>query len=322
MIGKIIASLAAVVFIASTAQAQPSWPTKPVKILVTTAPGGTADATARMFALHLGKVLGQQFYVENRGGAGNTLGIDSVVRSPADGHTLLLGAGTITINHLIYKNLPYDVLRDLTPVTQMVSVANVLVVHPSQPMQTLADYIAAAKAKPGEVNYASAGVGSNLHLAMELLKVRTGIEVTHVPYKGVGPALQDTLAGHVMSMVSNVPSAKPHVDAGKLRALAVTSLTRTQALPNVPSMSEAGIKDYEVLNWFGLFAPAGTPQPIVDRLQAEAAAMFADPETNRRLAGEGADPVASKPADFAAFVRAEIKKWDEVGKAANIVPTE
>jgi tripartite-type tricarboxylate transporter receptor subunit TctC len=204
----------------------------------------------------------------------------------------------------------------------MVSVANVLVVHPSQPMKTLDDYIAAAKAKPGQVNYGSAGVGSNLHLAMELLKVRTGMEVTHVPYKGVGPALQDTLAGHVMSMVSNVPSAKPHIDTGKLRALAVTSLKRTPALPDVPSMSEAGIKDYEVLNWFGLFAPAGTPQPIVDRLQAEAAAMFADPETNRRLAGEGAEPVASKPADFAAFVRAEIKKWDEVGKAANIVPTE
>ena len=322
MFGKIIGSIAALLLIASGAQAQGSWPSKPVKILVPTAPGGTADATARMFALHLGKVLGQQFYVENRGGAGNTLGIDSVVRSPPDGHTLLLGAGTITINHLVYKNLPYDVLRDLTPVTQMVSVANVLVVHPSQPMKTLDDYIAAAKAKPGQVNYSSAGVGSNLHLAMELLKVRTGMEVTHVPYKGVGPALQDTLAGHVMSMVSNVPSAKPHIDTGKLRALAVTSLKRTPALPDVPSMSEAGIKDYEVLNWFGLFAPADTPQPIVDRLQAEAAAMFSDPETNRRLAGEGAEPVASKPADFAAFVRAEIKKWDEVGKAANIVPTE
>ena len=322
MFGKIIGSIAALLLIASGAQAQGSWPSKPVKILVPTAPGGTADATARMFALHLGKVLGQQFYVENRGGAGNTLGIDSVVRSPPDGHTLLLGAGTITINHLVYKNLPYDVLRDLTPVTQMVSVANVLVVHPSQAMKTLDDYIAAAKAKPGQVNYSSAGVGSNLHLAMELLKVRTGMEVTHVPYKGVGPALQDTLAGHVMSMVSNVPSAKPHIDTGKLRALAVTSLKRTPALPDVPSMSEAGIKDYEELNWFGLFAPAGTPQPIVDRLQAEAAAMFADPETNQRLAGEGAEPVASKPADFAAFVRAEIKKWDEVGKAANIVPTE
>ena len=188
-----------------------------------------------------------------------------------------------------------------TPVTQMVSVPNVLVVHPSQPMKTLADYIAAAKAEPGKINYGSAGVGSNLHLAMELLKVRTGIEVTHVPYKGVGPAMQDTLAGHIMSMVSNVASAKPHVDAGKLRALAVTSLKRTPALPDVPSMSEAGIKDYEVLNWFGLFAPAGTPQPIVDHLQAEAAAMFADPETNRaarrrrRRAGRRASPPTSPP---------------------------
>ena len=235
---------------------------------------------------------------------------------------MLLGAGTITINHLVYKKLPYDVLRDLTPVTQMISVANVLVVHPSQPMKTLADYIAAAKAAPGKLNFASAGVGSNLHLAMELLKYRSGINVTHVPYKGVGPALPDTLAGHVMSMVSNVASAKPHVEAGKLRALAVTSLKRAPALPDVPSMSEAGIKDYEVLNWFGLFAPAGTPKEIVDRLQAEAAAMYADPKTKTLLTGEGADPVASKPADFAAFVKAEIDKWTEVGKAANIQPTE
>src|SRR6185436_10643068 len=213
MFRQLICSLA-LLLVASAAQAQSSWPTKPAKILVPTAPGGTADATARMFALHLGKVLGQQFYVENRGGAGNTLGIDSVVRSPADGYTLLLGAGTIAINHLIYKKLPYDVLRDLTPVTQMIAVPNVLVVHPSQPMKTLADYIAAAKAAPGKVDYASAGIGSNLHMAMELLKFRTGIEVTHVPYKGVGPALQDTLAGHVMSMISNIPSSKPHIEKG------------------------------------------------------------------------------------------------------------
>ena len=319
---RAIAAAAMLLAAATGAQAQAPWPNKPVKILVPTAAGGTADSTARMLAQHLGKVLGQQFYVENRGGAGNTLGIDSVVRSPADGYTLLLGAGTIAINHLIYKKLPYDVLRDLTPVTQMVSVPNVLVVHPSQPMKTLADYIAAAKAEPGKINYASAGVGSNLHLAMELLKVRTGIEVVHVPYKGVGPALQDTLAGHVMSMVSNLASAKPHIDAGKLRALAVTSLKRAPALADVPSMSEAGIKDYEVLNWFGLFAPTGTPQPIVDRLQQEAAAMFADAKIKEMLAGEGAEPVTSKPADFAAFVRSEIKKWDEVGKAANIQPTE
>lgn len=312
----------AAISLAAPAHAQGNWPAKPVRILVPTAPGGTADALARLFAPHLSSVLGQQFYVENRGGAGNIIGIEQVVRSPADGYTLLLGAGTITINHLVHKSLPYDVLRDLTPVTQMVSVPNVLVVHSSQPMRTLADYLAAAKQRPGQLNYASAGVGSNLHLAMELLKYQTGIQVTHVPYKGVGPALQDTLAGHVMSMVSNVPSAKPHIEAGKLRALGVTSLKRTPALPDVPSIAEAGVKDYEVLNWFGLFAPAGTPQPIIDRLQAEAAALFATPGVKERLAGEGAEPVASKPADFAVFVREEIRKWNEVGKAANIQPTE
>ncbi len=318
----ILSAFCLLVLLAMPAQSQPAWPTKPVKILVPTAPGGNADTLARLYAQHMSKVLGQQFYVENRGGAGNTLGIESVVRSPADGYTLLLGAGTITINHLVYKRLPYDVLRDLTPVTQLVSVPNVLVVHPSQPLNTLADFIATAKQKPGQINYASAGVGSNLHLAMELLKHQAGIDVVHVPSKGVGPAMQDTLAGHVMSMVSNVPSAKPHIDGGKLRGLAVTSLKRTAALPNVPSMSEAGVKDYEVLNWFALFAPAGTPKEIVDRLQAEAAALLHAPETRQRLANEGADPIASKPAEFAAFVRAEIKKWDEVGKAANIQPTE
>jgi tripartite-type tricarboxylate transporter receptor subunit TctC len=317
-------ALAAAVLLAATfgAQAQQGWPNKPVKILVPTAAGGTADSTARLFAQYVGKTLGQQFYVENRGGAGNTLGIEQVVRSPADGYTLLLGAGTIAINHLIYKKLPYDVLRDLTPVTQMISLPNVLVVHPSQPMTTLADYIAAAKAAPGQINYASAGVGSNLHMAMELLKFRTGIDVTHVPYKGVGPALQDTLAGHVMSMVSNAASAKPHIAAGKLRALGVTSLKRSAALPDVPTIDEQGVKGYEVLNWFALFAPAGTPKDIVDRLQTEAAAMMNDPKTREMLTGEGAEPVASKPEVFAAFVKDEIRKWDEVGKAANIQPTE
>jgi tripartite-type tricarboxylate transporter receptor subunit TctC len=189
-------------------------------------------------------------------------------------------------------------------------------------MKSLADYVAAAKAAPGQLNYGSAGVGSNLHLAMELLKYRTGIQVTHVPYKGVGPALQDTLAGHVMSMISNIPSSKPHIDKGALRALAVTSLKRSPALPNVPTMSDEGVKDYEVLNWFGVFAPAGTPKDIVDRLAIEARAMCADPKIRDMLTGEGADPIASSPADFATFVRAEIKKWDEVGKAANIQPTE
>jgi tripartite-type tricarboxylate transporter receptor subunit TctC len=189
-------------------------------------------------------------------------------------------------------------------------------------MKSLADYVAAAKAAPGQLNYGSAGVGSNLHLAMELLKYRTGIQVTHVPYKGVGPAMQDLVAGHVMSMISNIPSSKPHIEKGTIRALAATSLKRSPALPDVPAMSDEGVTGYEVLNWFGVFAPMGTPKEIVDRLAVEARAMFDDPKTRDMLKGEGADPIASSPADFAAFVRAEIKKWDDVGKAANIQPTE
>ena len=326
MLRTAVAALATLLAATAVAQAQsvtgPPWPSRPVKILVPTAPGGNADTLARMVAQHMSRVTGQQFYVENRGGAGNTLGIESVARSPADGYTLLLGASTITINHLVYKKLPYDVLRDLAPVTQLVSLPNVLVVHPSQPHRTLAEFIAAAKQKPGQINYASAGVGSNLHLAMELLKHRTRIDVTHVPYKGVGPALQDTLAGHVMSMMSNAASAKPHIDQGKLRALAVTSRERIAAMADVPSVAETGVTGYEVLSWFAVFAPAGTPEPIIARLHSEIATLLAAPETRARLAAEGAEAIASKPADFAAFVRAEIKKWDEVGKAANIQPTE
>ena len=281
-----------------------------------------ADTLGRMLAAHFSNVMGQQFYVENRGGAGNIIGIDAVAKSPADGYTFLVCAGTITSNHILYKKLPYDVVRDLVPITQLVSLPNVLVVHPSLKINTLAEFIAAAKAKPGKLNFASAGVGSNLHLSMELLKARTGIDVVHVPYKGVGPAMSDLLGGHVASMVSNVASAKPHVDAGKLRALGVTSRKRAPALPDVPSIAEAGVKDYEVLNWFGMFAPIGTPAPIVARVHGETAKLLAMPETKKRLAGEGADIIASTPADFAKFVKAEIAQWSEVGRAAKIQPTD
>ena len=206
------------------------YPAKPVRILVSTAPGGMADTLGRLLASHLTQTMGQQFYVENRGGAGNIIGIDLVAKSPPDGYTFLLCAGTITINHIMYRKLPYDVLRDLVPITQLVSLPNVLVVHPSQPFKTLAEFIAVAKAKPGQINFASAGVGSNLHLSMELLKGMAGIDVVHVPYKGVGPAMSDLLGGHVASMVSNIASAKPHIDSGKLRPLGVTSRARAPAL--------------------------------------------------------------------------------------------
>ena len=311
---------------AAVAGAHRSWaqdyPAKPVKILVSTAPGGMADTLGRLLASHLTQAMGQQFYVENRGGAGNIIGIDLVAKSPPDGYTFLVVAGTITSNHIMYKKLPYDVLRDLAPITQLVSLPNVLVVHPSQPYKTLAEFIAAAKAKPGQINFASAGVGSNLHLSMELLKAKAGIDVVHVPYKGVGPAMSDLIGGHVASMVSNVASAKPHIDSGKLRPLAVTSRSRAAALPNVPSMDEEGVKGYEVLNWFGLFAPAGTPQPIIARMHAEAKAMLTAPELKQRLTKEGAEAIASTPADFTAFVKSEMQQWTEVGKAAKIQPAD
>ena len=219
-----------------------------MRILVSTAPGGMADTLGRLLASHLTQTMGQQFYVENRGGAGNIIGIDLVAKSPPDGYTLLVCAGTITINHIMYKKLPYDVLRDLAPITQLVSLPNVLVVHPSQPFKTLADFIAAAKAKPGQVNYASAGVGSNLHLSMELLKARTGIDVVHVPYKGVGPAMSDLLGGHVASMVSNVASAKPHIDNGQApRARRDVARTRARSCPTFRRWTKPGVKGYEVL---------------------------------------------------------------------------
>jgi tripartite-type tricarboxylate transporter receptor subunit TctC len=298
------------------------YPSKPVKVLVSTAPGGMADTLGRLLATHLTQSMGQQFYVENRGGAGNIIGIDLVAKSPPDGYTLLVVAGTITSNHIMYKKMPYDVLRDLAPITQLVSLPNVLVVHPSQPYKTLGDFIAAAKAKPGQINFASAGVGSNLHLSMELLKAKAGIDVVHVPYKGVGPAMSDLIGGHVASMVSNVASAKPHIDSGKLRPLGVTSRARASALPNVPSIAESGVKDYEVLNWFGLFAPAGTPAPIITRMHAEAKAMLTAPEMKQRLTAEGAQAIVSTPADFTAFVKSEMAQWTEVGKAAKIQPAD
>jgi len=314
----ILAGLAGLILFAAEAPAQSDYPNKPVKIVVPVAPGGGVDMIARLYGAHMSKVTGQQFYVENKPGAGNVIGIESVARSPADGHTILMVAPTITLNHFVHKKLPYDVARDFIPVTQMVSIANVLVTHPSLGTSTLAEYIAAARQRPGQINYASAGVGTSLHLSMELFKRMAQIDVVHVPYRGVGPAMQDLLAGHVHSMISNAFSARPHIASGKLRGLAVTSRTRTTALPDIPTVIESGLKDYEVMNWFGLFTPAGTPAPVVARLHKEAAVVLFAPETRRRLAGEGADPVASTPAEFAAFVKSEMAKWSAVATSANI----
>jgi tripartite-type tricarboxylate transporter receptor subunit TctC len=306
--------------LASPVQAQSDYPSKPVKIIVPSAPGGGTDIAARVLAQHLSQSLGQQFFIDNRPGAGNMIGIEAAARSAPDGYTLLMTASTLSINHLTYKKVLYDAMRDFAPISLVVSLPSVLVVHPSVPARSLAELIALAKRSPDQLTYGSAGVGTNPHLSMELLKTMAGIEIRHIPYRGVGPALNDLVAGQVSALVAGVLTTKPQVDAGTVRGLAVTGLKRVEGLPEVPTVSEAGIPGYEALQWYGLLAPAGTPAPIVTRLHAETAKAVRSTEMKERLAADGADPVGNTPAEFAAHIKDEMRKWAEVARAAKIEP--
>ena len=306
--------------LASPAAAQSDYPSKPVKIIVPSAPGGGTDIAARVLAQHLSQAMGQQFYVENRPGAGNMIGIEAAARSAPDGYTLLMTASTLSINQLTYKKVLYDAERDFAPISLVVSLPSVLVVHPSVPTRSLAELIALAKQKPDQLTYASAGIGTNPHLSMELLKTMTGIEIRHIPYRGVGPALNDLVAGQVGILIAGVLTTKPQVDAGTVRGLAVTGLKRVEALPDIPTVAEAGIANYEALQWYGLLAPAGTPAPIIARLHAETAKAVRSVEMKERLAADGADPVGNTPAEFAAHIKEEMRKWAEVARAAKIEP--
>jgi len=313
-------AMATLFFPTVTLHAQQAYPERPVRIIVPSAPGGGTDALARLLAQHLSSVMGQQFFVENRPGASSIVGTEAVARSPADGQTLLFGAATITINHVMYKTLPYDVLRDLAPITQMVSLPNVLVVNATLGPRSLAEFIALARQEPGKLTYGSPGLGSHLQLSMELLKSMAAIDVQHVPYKGVGPAINDLLGGHVGSVVSNVITAKPQIEAGKLRGLGVTGATRSSILSNVQTIAEAGVPGYDLLNWYGFFATAGTPSAIVDRLSREAAQFLKSPAMKEQLALEGAEPVGSTPAEFTAFIKREMDTWKRVAAAAHVEP--
>jgi len=306
--------------LAVTAQAQDAYPSKPVRIIVPSAPGGGTDIVARLLGQNLAKTMGQPFVIDNRPGAGNVIGAEAAARAAPDGYTLLMAPSTIAINHIVKKDLPYDVLRDFAPITQMVSLPNVLVVTASLPVRSLAEFIALAKQKPGELTFGSAGIGTAPHLAMELLISATGIELRHVPYKGVAPALTDIIAGRVSCMTVNALSARRHVEAGTLRSLVVTGSERMRDLPNVPAVAETGYPKAQSFQWFGLLAPARTPAPVIARLQAETARALKTPEMRDRLAIEGADPVGSTPAEFAALIRHEMEKWTEVARAANIKP--
>ena len=321
MLKQSILSLALCAGLSQAAMAQAQWPNERViKIVVASSAGGGTDTVARVLASELAKPIGQQFVVENRPGAGNVRGSDVVAKSAPDGYTLLMSASTLAINHVMYKQLPYDVARDFAPITQMVSLPNVLVVGTGTPFRTFGDFLSTARAKPGALTYGSAGLGTAPHMAMELLRVSANIDVLHVPYTGVAPALNDIIGGRVDGMLVNFLSAKPQIDGGTLRALAMSSSARSRFMPDLPTIDESGVPGYEAIQWFGLLAPAGTPQAIIDRLQAETAKILDTPAMKARLALEGAEPIGNSPAEFSALIKAEMAKWSQVAKAAGIKP--
>ncbi len=307
---------------AMPALAQTAWPSKPVRIVVPFAPGGTTDILARAVAPELSKAFGQPFVVENRAGAGGNVGADIVAKAPADGYTLLMGTvGTHGINKSLYTKLPYDPQKDFAPVTLVAGVPNVMVMNTDTAktlgINSVPDFIRYAKSHPGKLNMASSGNGTSIHLAGELFKSMTGVFMTHIPYTGSGPALLGLLSGQVDVMFDNLPSALPHVKGGKLKAFAVTSAQRSGATPELPTIEEAGqLKGFEASSWFGLLAPAGTPADVVSRVQQETSKALNSPAIKEKLLAQGAIPSGNTPAEFARFIDAEIRKWAPVVKAS------
>src|SRR5262245_45382304 len=297
-----------------------AFPSRPVRIVAPSAAASAADTVARTIAPPLSERLGQPVIVDTRPGAATILGTEMVAKSPPDGHTLLIGLPALTINPSIYKTLPYDGLRDFAAITQAVRQPNLLVAHPSLPVRTVKDLIVLARARPGELVYRSGGLRARSHLAMELFMLMSGTKMLHVPYKGPTPGLIALVAGRVSLMATSTTASLPHARSGRLRALAVTTATRTAALPEVPTVAESGLPGYEAVSWFGLMAPAGTPRETIARLHRETVAILRAADTREKFARDGAEVVASTPEEFDAFVRAEAVKWAKVVKAAGIKP--
>ena len=322
MIQRRLCLAAALLAVSVGSWAQGAWPNRPVKIVVPFAPGGTTDILARAIAPDLAKAFGQPFVIENKAGAGGNLGAELVAKAPGDGHTLLMGTvGTHGINRALYARLPYDPFKDFVPITLVAGVPNVMVINAdlaaSQRINTVRDFIAYAKANPGQLNMASSGNGTSIHLAGELFKTMTGTNLTHVPFAGSGPALLSLAGGNVQVMFDNLPSAMQLIKAGKIKALGVTSAVRSAALPDLPTVEEAGgLKGFEASSWFGLLAPAGTPPDVAQRIQQEVARSLASPAMKERLTTLGAIPSGNTPAQFAALIEAEHRKWAEVVKAS------
>ncbi|MDP2241717.1 MAG: tripartite tricarboxylate transporter substrate binding protein [Burkholderiales bacterium] len=300
-------------------QAQ-AYPVKPVRMIVPFAPGGNTDIIARIVAPEMAKALGQQIIIDNRGGAGSMLGTDAAAKSPPDGYTLLMVSAAHVINPAMVKKLPFDPVSSFAAISMVADVPSALVVHPSLPVRNVKDLINLARANPGKLNYASAGRGSIGHLSAELLGSMAGIKMTHIPYKGAGPAVVDTMAGHVELLISSMPAVIGFARSGKLRMIAQGGEKRSTAAPDVPTMIEAGVPGFVVSAGFGLFAPAGTPRPVIDRVLAALKSALSDSAVRKNLSDQGAEPVGGTPEAYAAFTRSEIDKWIKVARTAGIQP--
>ena len=293
-----------------------AYPTKPIKFVVGFAPGGATDVVGRLMAKKIGDALGQPIIIENKAGGSSNIGAEAVFRAAPDGYTFYVSAITSAINVSLFPKLPFDFARDFEPVALFANVPNILVVHPSVPAKTVKELIDLARAQPGKLSYASSGSGTSIHLCGELFKMLAKVDMVHIPYKGSAPAMTDMIGGQVQVMFDNMPSALPHVKAGKLRALAVTSAQRSPSAPDVITMGEAGVPGFDVQSWFGLVAPKGTPKDIIARVNAEAVNALATAEIKERFLDLGAVPAPMSPEAFGDFIRAEIIRWSEVVKAS------
>jgi tripartite-type tricarboxylate transporter receptor subunit TctC len=315
------ALLAAGVLLAgAAAHAQSTaYPTKPIRLIVPFPPGGSTDILGRALAQKLSEAWGQQVIVDNRPGAGGSIGAELAAKAPADGYTLLMAhIGTLAVNPALYPKLAYDPLRDFAPVSLVAIVPNVLVVHPAVPAKTVNELVDYARRNPGKLNYSSGGNGSAAHLAMEYFKLQTNTDIVHVPYKGTSPAVIDLIAGQVSLTMTGAPAVMPHVQAGKLRALGVSSVKPLDAFPQIPAIAEAGVPGFDATQWYGVVAPAGTPRDIVAKLAAEIGRVMQSKEMKERLNTEGAIAATDTPDEFAAFIRAEHKRWGAVVKATGM----
>jgi len=300
------------------AQAAEAYPVKPIRFILPFPPGGGTDILGRILAERLTASLGQPVVIENRGGAGGNVGAEAAAKAPPDGYTIVLVAPSLAISPSLYTRLNYDAVKDLAPIGLVGTVPNVLITHPSLPAQTLAEFIALARTKPGGLNFGSGGSGTSNHLAGELFNSVAGVKLVHIPYKGVNLAMNDVLAGQIQFVVIGIPAAAPHIKAGRLRALGVIAPQRSPVLPDVPTVAEAGLPQFEVTTWYGLLAPAGTPRTIIARLNAELGRIMHDPTLAQRFAATGTEPLTSTPEEFGDYIKQEIAKWGKVVRAAGL----